>query len=62
MTKDEFMQYVSDRLSERSTWQGIGFVLGAVGCKWAGEVDWGAAAAFGGFISAGLKVVFADKK
>lgn len=61
MNKEQFMNYLADRLSERSTWQGIGFVLGAMGCKWSADVDWGAAAMAGGAISAVLKMAFPDK-
>lgn len=52
--------YVLDRMGEASTWQGIGFLVSLFGVKWATSLDWGAAAALGGTISAGIKAVFPD--
>lgn len=48
-------------LSERSTWQGIGFLVGAFGARELGSMDWGAASCVGGAISAFLKI-WPDKK
>lgn len=53
--------YLIARLSEPSTWQGIGFVLTLAGCRWAAEMDWGQAAGLGGIVSAVVKMVFPDK-
>lgn len=48
-------------LSERSTWQAIGFFLGLFLSKDLASLDWGAAAAVGGSLSALIKV-WPDKK
>lgn len=53
-------EYLAARLSEASTWQGIGFCLTLAGAKWAGNLDWGQAAGLGGIVSAALKIVFPD--
>lgn len=54
------LEFLAARLSEQSTWQGIGFVIALAGGKWAGGLDWGQAAGLGGVVSAGLKIVFPD--
>lgn len=48
-------------LSERSTWQGIGFFAGLLISKDLASLDWGAAAAVGGAASAVFKL-WPDKK
>lgn len=48
-------------LSERSTWQGIGFIVAAFTSKHVAELDWGAAAFVGATISAFMKI-WPDKK
>jgi hypothetical protein len=53
-------QYLAARLSEASTWQGIGFVVALTGSKFGFGMDWGQAAGLGGIISAVLKMVFPD--
>lgn len=53
-------EFLAERLSERSTWQGIGFLLTLVGAKWAADLDWGQAAGLGGIVSAFLKIIFPD--
>lgn len=53
-------EYLAARLSEQSTWQGIGFCLTLAGAKWAGNLDWGQAAGLGGIVSALLKMVFPE--
>lgn len=50
------------RLSEQSTWQGIGFLVALSGAKFGAGMDWGAAAGLGGVISALLKIVFPEPK
>jgi hypothetical protein len=62
MKEDTFFDYLAARLSEPSTWQGIGFVLTLLGCKSAAQMDWGQAAGLGGIVSAALKVALPDKK
>lgn len=57
-----FLSFVLDRLSEPSTWQGIGFVVAAFGSKFGADLDWGQAAALGGALSALIKMVFPDPK
>jgi hypothetical protein len=54
-------EYLVARLSEQSTWQGIGFVLTLAGAKWAANLDWGQAAGLGGIVSALMKIVFPDQ-
>lgn len=54
------LEYLAARLSEPSTWQGIGFLAGLAGAKVGAGMDWGQAAGLGGIISAGLKMVFPD--
>ena len=49
-----------DRLGESSTWQGLGFLLTLLGARWAGSLDWGAAAALGGTVSAIIKSMLPD--
>jgi len=56
------IDYTADRIQEPSTWQGIGFIVAACGSKFGAGLDWGQAAALGGFISAILKSIFPDKK
>jgi hypothetical protein len=53
-------EYLAARLTEPSTWQGIGFLLTLAGAKWAANLDWGMAAGLGGIASAALKIVFPD--
>jgi hypothetical protein len=55
------LEYLVARLSEPSTWQGIGFVLTLAGAKWAANLDWGQAAGLGGIVSALMKMVFPDQ-
>lgn len=63
MSKAEvFINFVSGRLSEPSTWQGIGFVVGLTGSKVGMDMDWGQAAGLGGIISAALKMLLPDSK
>jgi len=57
-----FTTYVADRLTEPSTWQGIGFLVALTGCKIGAGMDWGQAAGLGGILSAAIKMVFPDKK
>jgi hypothetical protein len=54
------LEFIAARLSEPSTWQGIGFCLTLAGAKWAVGLDWGQAAGLGGIVSAVLKMVFPD--
>lgn len=56
------LEALAARLSEQSTWQGIGFLVGLTGAKFGAGMDWGAAAGLGGIISALLKIVFPDPK
>lgn len=53
---------IEDRLKERSTWEGIGFIVGLTGARWGAGMDWGMAAGLGSVISAVLKTVFPDPK
>ena len=55
------IDFFLDRMGEASTWQGVGFIAGLCGAKWAVGLDWGSAAAFGGTVSAFIKTVFPDK-
>lgn len=57
-----FLDYTLARLSERSTWQGIGFLVAAAGSKFGAGLDWGEAAALGGALSGLLKMVYPDPK
>lgn len=57
-----FTTYVADRLTEPSTWQGIGFLVALTGCKVGAGMDWGQAAGLGGIMSAAIKMIFPDKK
>lgn len=57
-----FIDFVSARLSEPSTWQGIGFLVALTGCKLGIGMDWGQAAGLGGIISAAIKMAIPDKK
>lgn len=49
-------------LSERSTWQGIGFFVGLFASKELANADWGAACAVGAAISAFIKIPPDSKK
>lgn len=53
------LEFAAARLSEPSTWQGIGFIAGLFIAKARG-LDWGQASGLGGIISAALKMVFPD--
>jgi hypothetical protein len=57
----EALDFLLARLSEPSTWQGIGFIAGMFGSRFAG-MDWGQAAGLGGLISAVIKMFTADSK
>lgn len=54
------LEFVAARLSEASTWQGIGFLVALTGAKYGAGLDWGQAAGLGGVMSAALKMVFPD--
>ena len=54
------LEFIAARLSEPSTWQGIGFLLALTGAKYGANLDWGQAAGLGGLISAVLKMIFTD--
>lgn len=54
------LEFLAARLSEPSTWQGIGFLATLAGAKWAANLDWGQAAGLGGIVSAVLKMIFPD--
>lgn len=56
------LEVLAARLSEQSTWQGIGFIVALSGAKFGVGMDWGMAAGLGGIISAVLKIVFPDSK
>ncbi len=56
-TVKEWYQWVLDRLSESSTWQGVGFIVALLGSHFGQGVDWGQGAAFGGLVSAFIKMV-----
>lgn len=56
------LEALAARLSEQSTWQGIGFLVALTGAKFGAGMDWGPAAGLGGIISALLKIVFPDPK
>lgn len=45
-----------DRLAEPTTWQGIAFIATLIGSR-ANNIDWGTGAAFGGLLSAFLKII-----
>lgn len=57
-----FINYVTCRLSEPSTWQGIGFLVALTGSKVGMGLDWGQAAGLGGIISAAIKMAIPDKR
>lgn len=56
------LELLAARLSEQSTWQGIGFLVGLSGAKLGLGMDWGQAAGLGGIISAVLKMIFPEPK
>lgn len=56
------LEFLAARLSEQSTWQGVGFLITLAGAKWAAGLDWGQAAGLGGIVSAVLKMIFPDSK
>lgn len=56
------LEMFAARLSEQSTWQGIGFLVALTGAKFGAGMDWGQAAGLGGIISALLKMVFPEPK
>jgi hypothetical protein len=56
------MEFLAARLSEQSTWQGIGFLVALTGAKYGANMDWGQAAGLGGIMSAVLKMTFPDQK
>lgn len=55
------LEYLAARLSEPSTWQGIGFVVALFGSKFGAGLAWEQAAGLGGLFSAVLKIIFPDK-
>jgi hypothetical protein len=56
------LHYLLDRLAERSTWEGVGFLVGLTGSRFGQGLDWGLAAGIGGTISAMIKAFFPDTK
>jgi hypothetical protein len=54
------LEFTAARLSEQSTWQGIGFLVTLFGAKFGAGMDWGQAAGLGGVMSAALKMFFPD--
>ncbi len=56
------LEFIAARLSEPSTWQGIGFLAALCGAKFGVGLDWGQAAGLGGVLSATLKMIFPDPK
>lgn len=53
---NKFSSFFLERMAEPTTWQGIGFLVSLTGGKYA-NLDWGQAAALGGFVSAFIKMV-----
>ena len=58
----EALDFVLARLSEPSTWQGIGFIVALFGARFGAGLDWGQAAGLGGLISAVIKMFLPDAK
>lgn len=56
------LEFAAARMSEPSTWQGIGFLVALTGAKVGAGLDWGQAAGLGGIVSAALKMFFPDPK
>jgi hypothetical protein len=56
------LEFAAARLSEPSTWQGIGFLVTLTGAKVGAGLDWGQAAGLGGVVSAALKMNFPDPR
>jgi urea transporter len=54
-TRDKIIEL----LGQQSTWQGIAFLVGLFGSRYA-NLDWGQAAALGGTLSALLKTFISD--
>jgi hypothetical protein len=59
---EQLIVYVAARAAEPSTWQGVAFMLTLCGSHYASSLDWGQAAALGGFISGAIKIIFPDVK
>ena len=57
---ETFAAYAADRLTEPSTWQGIGFLAALAGFKAGVGMDWGQAAGIGGIVSAAIKMMLPD--
>lgn len=55
-----FRDKLIEQLGQQSTWQGIAFLMTLFGSKYGAELDWGAAAAAGGTVSALLKTLISD--
>lgn len=55
----EIIRYLGLRLAEPSTWQGVAFLAGLFGAKYA-ELNWGQAASIGATISAIIKILIPD--
>lgn len=58
----EALNFLLARLSEPSTWQGIGFIVTLFGGRFGAGMDWGQAAGLGGLISAVIKMIVPDPK
>lgn len=56
----QITMYLIDRLTEPSTWQGVGFIVALSGCKLGLGLDWGQATGIGGSISAVIKMCLPD--
>ncbi len=54
------LDYLLDRMGERSTWEGVAFIVTLTGSKWGANMDWGQAAGLGASISAAIKMGMKD--
>jgi len=62
MTKiEQLLAYIADRLSERSTWEGIMFLATVCGYH-TQNLDWGQCAVLGATVSGAIKIIFPDAK
>ena len=60
MKMNNIKQFLIDRLSESSTWQGLAFILTIVGSHYGANFGIAGATAAGGLVSATIKILFPD--
>jgi hypothetical protein len=59
---ETLIAYVVARLSERSSWEGIAFLLTLTGSRYGANLPLDQCVALGGMLSGAIKIIFPDIK